>query len=81
VLRFITDKRHFIWVPIHAYLLEHPREGLVLIDAGICPEQAHQHSRYYTGLMRLFLMMTSMPRSLKRHSRGSSSGSATSAMM
>ncbi len=55
LLRFISDKRHFIWVPIHAYALEHPTEGLVLVDAGICPEQAHQHSRYYRGLLKLIL--------------------------
>src|SRR5215470_12620587 len=53
--RFVTDKRHLIWVPIHAYLLEHPREGLVLIDAGICPAQAHRHSEYYRGILRLIL--------------------------
>ena len=45
LFRFITDKRHFIWVPINAYLLEHPREGLILIDAGICPDQAHRRRR------------------------------------
>jgi glyoxylase-like metal-dependent hydrolase (beta-lactamase superfamily II) len=55
LFRFITDKRHFIWVPIHAYLLEHPKQGLVLVDAGICPEQAHQHSQYYRGLLRFIL--------------------------
>ena len=55
LVRFVTDKRHFIWVPIHAYLLEHPKEGLVLVDAGICPKQAHQHSQYYRGLLRLIL--------------------------
>lgn len=55
LLRFVTDKTHFIWVPIHAYLLEHPKEGLVLVDAGICPEQAHQHGQYYRGILRLIL--------------------------
>lgn len=55
LLRFITDKRHFIWVPIHAYLLEHPREGLVLLDAGICSDQAHRHGQYYRGILRLIL--------------------------
>jgi len=53
--RFITDKRHFIWVPIHAYLLEHPKEGLLLFDAGICSQQAHRHSEYYRGILRLIL--------------------------
>ena len=55
LFRFITDKGHFIWVPIHGYLLEHPKEGLVLVDAGICPEQAHQHRNYYRGILRLIL--------------------------
>jgi N-acyl homoserine lactone hydrolase len=55
LFRFVTDKSHYIWVPIHAYLVEHPREGLVLIDAGICSEQAHRHSQYYRGVMRLIL--------------------------
>jgi glyoxylase-like metal-dependent hydrolase (beta-lactamase superfamily II) len=55
LFRFITDKAHFIWVPIHAYLLEHPKQGLVLIDAGICPEQVHQHGQYYRGILRLIL--------------------------
>lgn len=53
--RFITDKSHFIWVPIHAYLLEHPTQGLILFDAGICADQAHRHSRYYRGILRLIL--------------------------
>ena len=55
LLRFVTDKKHFIWVPIHAYLLEHPREGLVLLDAGICADQAHRHGEYYRGILRLIL--------------------------
>jgi glyoxylase-like metal-dependent hydrolase (beta-lactamase superfamily II) len=53
LLRFVTDKSHFIWVPIHAYLLEHPSQGLVLFDAGICSEQAHHHRDYYRGIYRL----------------------------
>ena len=53
LLRFVTDKNHFIWVPIHAYLLEHPSEGLVLFDAGICAEQAHRHRDYYRGILRM----------------------------
>src|SRR5690349_11377307 len=55
LLRFVTDKRHFIEVPINAYLLEHATEGLILIDAGICPDQAHRHRQYYRGLLRLIL--------------------------
>ena len=34
LFRFVTDKKHFIWVPIHGYLLEHPSAGLILFDAG-----------------------------------------------
>jgi len=52
---FVSDKSHFIWVPIHAYLLEHPKEGLVLFDAGICSDQAHRHSQYYSGILRMVL--------------------------
>ncbi len=33
--RYATDKRHFIIVPIHAYLIDHPEEGVILVDAGI----------------------------------------------
>jgi glyoxylase-like metal-dependent hydrolase (beta-lactamase superfamily II) len=55
LLRFVSDKRHFIWVPIHAYLVEHPREGLILLDAGICSDQAHRHGDYYRGILRLIL--------------------------
>jgi len=53
--RFVTDKSHFIWVPIHAYLVEHPTEGLTVVDTGICADQAHRHSQYYRGIMRLVL--------------------------
>jgi glyoxylase-like metal-dependent hydrolase (beta-lactamase superfamily II) len=55
LFRFITDKTHFIWVPINAYLLEHPKEGLTLIDAGICSDQAHRHRDYYRGILRFIL--------------------------
>ena len=74
LIRFVTDKSHFIWVPIHAYLLEHPREGLILIDAGICSDQAHRHSQYYRGILRFILAEDeyskepgeSLPEQLKR---------------
>jgi glyoxylase-like metal-dependent hydrolase (beta-lactamase superfamily II) len=55
LFRFVTDKRHFIWVPITAYLLEHPKEGLILIDAGICSDQANRHREYYHGILRFIL--------------------------
>ena len=48
--RYATDKKHFITVPIHAYLIEHPQDGLTLVDAGINWRQAHLHDRYYQGV-------------------------------
>jgi N-acyl homoserine lactone hydrolase len=43
---FATDKNQFIWVPIHAILVEHPSAGPVLVDTGISAEQA-EHQAYY----------------------------------
>jgi glyoxylase-like metal-dependent hydrolase (beta-lactamase superfamily II) len=48
--RYATDKRHFITVPIQAYLIDHPAEGLILVDAGINRRQAHEHGSYYRGI-------------------------------
>ncbi|WP_433251774.1 N-acyl homoserine lactonase family protein [Actinomadura nitritigenes] len=48
ISEFAADKDHFIWVPIHAYLLEHPTAGPILVDTGINPEQA-AHTDYYRG--------------------------------
>jgi N-acyl homoserine lactone hydrolase len=47
--RFLRDKRHFILVPIHVYLIDHPQAGLILVDAGINWDQAHAHHDYYRG--------------------------------
>lgn len=47
--RLLRDKRHFIVVPIHAYLIDHPTAGLILVDAGINWDQAHAHHAYYRG--------------------------------
>ena len=47
--RFLRDKRHVIQVPIHAYLIDHPQAGLLLVDAGINRDQAHAHHTYYRG--------------------------------
>ncbi|WP_194916539.1 MBL fold metallo-hydrolase [Catenulispora rubra] len=52
---FANDKDHFIWVPIHAYLLEHPTVGPVLIDTGISPAQA-AHRDYYRGSIMEYVM-------------------------
>ncbi|MET7486767.1 N-acyl homoserine lactonase family protein [Streptomyces sp. NPDC005538] len=48
-LDLATDKSAFIWVPIHAFLIEHPTKGPVLLDTGICPAQAEGHGAYYGG--------------------------------
>ncbi len=53
--RFATDKSHYIIVPIHAYLIDNPQAGLILVDAGINWEQANEHDRYYKGVMHYVL--------------------------
>ena len=54
--RFVTDKNHYILVPIYAYLIDHPQAGLVLVDAGINWQQANEHNQYYKGpLLHLLL--------------------------
>jgi N-acyl homoserine lactone hydrolase len=53
--RFATDKSHYIIVPIHAYLIDHPTSGLILVDTGINWEQAHEHDRYYRGILHYVL--------------------------
>lgn len=45
-LRTLLDKT-LITVPVYAYLVDHPRHGLMMIDAGINWEQAHDHDGYY----------------------------------
>lgn len=34
-------------VPIHAFLIDHPDAGLILVDAGINRDMAHAHRQYY----------------------------------
>jgi N-acyl homoserine lactone hydrolase len=53
--KFATDKSHYIIVPIHAYLIDHPKSGLILVDTGINGEQARKHGRYYKGVMHYVL--------------------------
>ena len=48
--RYATDKKHFIIVPIHAYLIDHPHDGLILVDAGINWRQTYEHGAYYKGI-------------------------------
>lgn len=50
LFKYATDKKHFIVVPIHAYLIDHPQEGLILVDAGINWRQTHEHGVYYRGI-------------------------------
>ncbi len=50
--KYVTDKQHFIVVPIHAYLIDHAEHGLMLIDSGINWAQAHEHHTYYKGITR-----------------------------
>jgi N-acyl homoserine lactone hydrolase len=52
---FVSDKAQFIWVPIHAFLIEHPAAGPLLVDTGISPEQA-EHVDYYRGSIMEHLM-------------------------
>ena len=55
IWRFATDKRQYIIVPIHAYLIDHPASGLILVDTGINWEQAREHGSYYKGIMHYVL--------------------------
>ena len=54
--RLLTDKSHWIRVPIYVYLIDHPGAGLIMVDAGICREQAHDYRRYYRGSLPHSLM-------------------------
>jgi hypothetical protein len=47
IWRMLTDKSHYIIVPIYAYLIDHPQAGLILVDAGINWNMAHAHNQYY----------------------------------
>ncbi|MCG5214058.1 N-acyl homoserine lactonase family protein [Streptosporangium sp. KLBMP 9127] len=45
-VRTLVDKTQ-IAVPVYAYLIDHPRHGLLLVDTGVNWEQAHDHDGYY----------------------------------
>ncbi len=47
IWRFISDKNHYIIVPIYAYLIDHPTAGLILVDTGINWDMAHHHNQFY----------------------------------
>ena len=49
ISKFLTDKSHFIIVPLYAFLIEHPQHGAMLVDTGINWAQAHDHRNYYDG--------------------------------
>lgn len=53
--RFATDKSRYIVVPIHAYLVDHPRAGPLLVDTGINWAQANRHDLYYAGSLHYVL--------------------------
>jgi hypothetical protein len=55
IRKFVTYKSHYTIVPIHAYLIDHPESGLILVDTGINWEHAHEHDRYYKGVMHYVL--------------------------
>lgn len=52
-IKFATDKKHYILVPINCFLTEHPSEGPILVDTGINWQQARKHKEYYTGFVGL----------------------------
>lgn len=49
ISKFLTDKSHYIMVPLYAFLIEHPQHGAMLFDTGINWNQAHDHRNYYKG--------------------------------
>ncbi|MFI6742388.1 N-acyl homoserine lactonase family protein [Nonomuraea sp. NPDC050451] len=51
-VRTLVDKAQ-IAVPVYAYLIDHPRHGLMLVDTGVNWEQAHDHDGYYDMTSRL----------------------------
>ncbi|MFB4269840.1 N-acyl homoserine lactonase family protein [Nonomuraea sp. GTA35] len=51
-LRTLVDKAQ-IAVPVRAYLIDHPRHGLLMVDTGVNWEQAHDHDGYYDLTSRL----------------------------
>jgi glyoxylase-like metal-dependent hydrolase (beta-lactamase superfamily II) len=44
-----------ITVPVYAYLIDHPERGLMLVDAGVSWNQAHDHDGYYDGILARLL--------------------------
>ncbi|TDD24762.1 N-acyl homoserine lactonase family protein [Nonomuraea diastatica] len=51
-VRTLVNKAQIV-VPVYAYLIDHPRHGLLLVDTGVNREQAHDHDGYYDMTSRL----------------------------
>lgn len=49
ISKFLSDKSHYMMVPLYAFLIEHPQHGAMLVDTGINWRQAHDHRNYYDG--------------------------------
>ncbi|MFF0770816.1 N-acyl homoserine lactonase family protein [Nonomuraea wenchangensis] len=56
-LRTLVDKAQ-IAVPVYAYLIDHPRHGLMLVDTGVNWEQAHDHDGYYNHNQMVSRLLT-----------------------
>jgi glyoxylase-like metal-dependent hydrolase (beta-lactamase superfamily II) len=56
-LRTLVDKAQ-IAVPVYAYLIDHPRHGLMLVDSGVNGEQAHDHDGYYNHNQMVSRLLT-----------------------
>ncbi|TMR95241.1 MBL fold metallo-hydrolase, partial [Nonomuraea basaltis] len=56
-LRTLVDKAQ-IAVPVYAYLIDHPRHGLMLVDSGVNWEQAHDHDGYYNHNQMVSRLLT-----------------------
>lgn len=49
VIAVLRDRTHPLLVPVHAFLIDHPRHGPIMIDTGLNWQQAHAHREYYAG--------------------------------
>lgn len=49
IIKMATDKSHYMWVPVHSFLIIHPKEGAILFDAGLSVAQTKEG--YYSGLV------------------------------
>lgn len=49
IVRFLREKDQMFMVPIFVLLIEHPKNGAMLVDTGISWRQAHDHRAFYDG--------------------------------